>query len=106
MPSAFCSDLSSSLHLLSELQVERAERLVEEQLLRAVDQRAGKGDALALSARELRRAASLVAAELDHGERLLRLGLAFGLGDAFDPEAVGDVLANGHMREERVVLEY
>ena len=67
------------LHLLPELEVERAERLVEEQNLRAVHQRAGERHALALAAGKLRRAAPLIAAELDHGERGLRLGLALFL---------------------------
>jgi hypothetical protein len=94
------------LHLLPELQVERAERLVEEQHLRVVHQGAGKRHALALAAGKLRRAAPLIAAELDHGERGLGFRLALFLGNALDHEAVGDVLADRHMREEGVVLEH
>ena len=56
------------LHLLPELEVERAERLVEQQDLRPVHQRAGERNALALAAGELRRAALLIAGKLDHGE--------------------------------------
>ena len=67
------------LHLLAELEVERAERLVEQQHLRPVDQRAGERHALALAAGKLRRAALLVAGKLDHGERGLGLGLALFL---------------------------
>ena len=48
--------LELDLHLLAQLEVERAERLVEQQHLRAVDDRAGERDALALAAGELRRA--------------------------------------------------
>ena len=36
----------------------------------------------------------------------LGLGLALVLGNALDPQAVGDVLADRHMRKERVVLEH
>jgi hypothetical protein len=38
------------------LQVERAQRFVEQQHLRAVDERSSERDSLALTARELRRA--------------------------------------------------
>ena len=41
------------LHLLAQLEVERAERLVEQQHLGLVDQRAGQRDALALAAGQL-----------------------------------------------------
>ena len=94
------------LHLLAELEVERAERLVEQQHLGPVHQRAGKRHALALAAGKLRRTALLVSGELDHGERVFRLGLALGLGHTLDPETIGDVLADRHVRKQRVVLEH
>ena len=62
--------LELHLHLLAQLEVERAERLVEQQDLRAADQGAGQGDALALAARELRGLARSVVGEPDHVERL------------------------------------
>ena len=42
--------LELDLHLLAQLQVERAERLVEQQHLRPVDERAGQRDPLSLAA--------------------------------------------------------
>ena len=57
MPSWRCSALQLALHLLAQLQVERAERLVEQQHLRLADQRARQRHALALAARQLRRPA-------------------------------------------------
>ena len=45
--------LELDLHLLAELEVERAERLVEQQHPGPVDQRPGERDPLALAAREL-----------------------------------------------------
>ena len=42
------------LHLLAELEVERAERLVEQQHRGLVHERPGERDALLLAARELR----------------------------------------------------
>ena len=54
--------LELDLHLLAQLEVERAERLVEQQQPRAVDDRARERDALALAAGELGRLARAVAA--------------------------------------------
>ena len=54
--------LQLDLHLLAQLEVERAERLVEQQHLGTVDQRPGEGDALALTAAQLVRLAVAVAA--------------------------------------------
>ena len=97
--------LELDLHLLAQLEVERAERLVEQQHLRAVDDRAGERDALALAAGELRRLAVLVRREPDELERLGGAAAALGLLDLGDLEPVLDVLADRHVREQRVVLE-
>ena len=56
-PDLVLDPLQLELHLLAELEVERAERLVEEQHARVVDERAAEGDALLLPARELPRLA-------------------------------------------------
>ena len=63
--------LEEELHLLAELQVERAERLVEQEHPGAVDERAGERDALALAAGELDGLAVAVGVEAD---RLQHLG--------------------------------
>ena len=54
--------------LLAQLAVERGQRLVEQQQLRLLDERAGQRDALPLAARELARPARGEAAELDEIE--------------------------------------
>ena len=72
--------LELDLHLLAQLEVERAERLVEQQHLRAVDQRAGESHALALATGQLVGAAGAVVAEAHLLEGLL--GAAAGLGAA------------------------
>jgi len=62
------------LHHDLQLRVERAERLVGEDRLRPVDQRARERDALAHAARQLARGGALEAAqpdELDHPRRPL-----------------------------------
>ncbi len=63
--------LQLELHLLAELHVERAERLVEEQRGRPVDEGAREGDPLLLAARELARAAATEPFEADHAQDLV-----------------------------------
>ena len=106
MPRSLLQRLQEDLHLLAELQVERAERLVEEQHLRPVDDRARERDALALAARELHRLAAAVAVEAHHPQHLARPGeRRVAARDALHLQAVADVLGDRHVREERVVLE-
>ncbi len=97
--------LELDLHLLAELEVERAERLVEEQHAWPVDERAGESDALALAARELARLALLVALQADHPERLGDPDGPLRLRDLADHQPVGHVVTDRHVREEGVVLE-
>ena len=59
------------LEPLAELEVERAERLVEEQHGGPVHERARHGDALLLAARELAREPVAELLEADERERLL-----------------------------------
>ena len=65
--------LELELHLAAQLEVERAERLVEQQHLGTVDDRAGQRDALLLAAGELRGLAVGEVAELDQLERVVDL---------------------------------
>ena len=94
------------LHLLSELEVERPQRLIEQQHLRTVDQRTCERHALALATGELRRTPIFIFGELHHGERVARFGFALSLRHALDPETVGDILADRHMRKQRIVLKH
>ena len=71
MPVRCLEVLQLELHLLAELQVERAERLVEQESGRPVHERSGKRDPLLLAAGELRRATILHALE-PHGADHLR----------------------------------
>ena len=66
--------LQEDLHLLAELQVERAERLVEKEHRRRVDDRARERDALPLAARELHGLAGAETGETNALEHLLRCG--------------------------------
>ena len=67
--------LELDLHRPAQLEVERAERLVEQQHLGAVDQRAGQGDPLLLAAGELGRLLARLALELDQLEHLAHLAV-------------------------------
>jgi hypothetical protein len=98
--------LSSTCNLLAQLQVERAERLVEEQHRGVVDERAGQRDALLLAAGELARAGALAAAQADELERLGHTALDLGHGHLAALEAERDVAAHVEVLEERVALEH
>ncbi len=98
--------LELDLHLLAELEVERAERLVEQQHSGLVDQRPGERDALTLPAAQLVRATFAELAEADDVEHLTGATTTLGPTDTFHLEPVLDVLADGHVGEQRVVLEH
>ena len=97
--------LELELHLLAELQVECAERLVEQQHARDVDERAGECDALLLATRQLLRLAAAVAGEPDDPQHLVDLPLQLGAALALAAQAERDVLEDRQVREERVALE-
>ena len=97
--------LQLELHLLAQLQVERAERLVEQEHTRAVDERAGERDALLLAAGELPRLAAAESLQPDERQHLVDAARAPAAVDALAPEPKGDVLEDRQMREERVALE-
>ncbi len=97
--------LQLHLHLLAQLQVERSERLVEQQHLGPVDDRPRQRHPLPLAAGEFARLALRVAGQADHLQGLVAAADALGLVHTGHPEAVGDVLADGHVREKGVVLE-
>ena len=59
------------LHLLAQFEVERAERLVEQQHLGLVHQRTGQSDPLLLAAGELRGSAVCHPGELHHFDGLV-----------------------------------
>ena len=94
------------LHLLAQLQVERAERLVEQQHRGLVHERASERDALLLTARQLRRSPVVVARQLHQIEVALDPVLDVALGDLLAPEAERDVVGHRQVREQRVRLEH
>src|SRR6202035_1788423 len=97
--------LEEDLHLLPQLEVERAERLVQEKHGRRGRDGTRERDALALPAGELRGTTRADVGETDAIEYLARLRPALLLRDAADAQPVLDVLEHRHVREEGVVLE-
>src|SRR5947208_114234 len=69
-PDFLLDRLQLDLHLFAEPEIERAERLVEQQHPWPIDERARERDALALPAAELARLALLVARQADHVQRI------------------------------------
>ena len=69
-PDLLLDALELDLHLLAQLEVEGAERLVEQQDGRPIDERPGERDALRLATRDLARLATLEAGQLDQLEHL------------------------------------
>src|SRR5690606_25158815 len=98
--------LQLALHLLAQLEIQRAERLVEQQYPWAIDQGAGQRHALPLPAGQLHRLARAVAAEGDLIQRLFSALVSLGARDALDLEAIGNIVQHAHVRKQRVVLEY
>ena len=86
--------------------VERAGGLVGEEELRAVDERAGDGGALAFAAGELAGAVVEPVAEADCSEELRGAGTERGaVGVLADDGGDEDVLQHGALREQVVELE-
>jgi hypothetical protein len=98
--------LQLELHLLSELDVERPERLVQEQGCGSVHERPRERDALLLAARELTGATAFEALERNDAEDLVDPLAVLAPRDALDLEAERDVVVDRHVWKERVLLEH
>ena len=95
---------------LPHLGVQRAKRLVEQQHLGFDRERPGQRHPLPLAAGELRRVAVGQALQMDQLQQLrhavadlLLAGPQFARADS---QAEGDILEDGHVPEQRVVLEH
>src|SRR5260221_576395 len=95
-----------ALHRLAQLEIERSQRLVEQQHFRTQNERARKSDPLPLSAGKLARLARLQPHELDKLERLDAEATTLSSVPAPNHEPVANVLQHVHVREESVVLEH
>ena len=97
--------LEFELHRLAQLEVERCERFVEQQCAREVDKRTCESDALLLATGQLGGLAVGEVGQSDHLEHLGDVGLVLALRDLLRLRSEADVVGNGHVREERVLLE-
>ena len=105
-PSRFCSSLSSELHLLAQLAIERAQRLVAEQHRRLDHQRAGKRHALLLAARKLTGLACFEARQRHLSQRRRDPSLDLRLRHLAHAQAEGHILRHRPVREQRIGLEH
>ena len=102
-PLVEAGDLGAGLD--AQLGVEVGERLVHQEDRGLADDGATERDALALAAGELLRLAVEELVELDGLGRLLDAALDLRLGDLAQLQAEREVLADRHVRVERVALE-
>ena len=98
--------LELQLHLLSQLEVQRAERFIQQEDARIVDDGAGDGDALLLSAGHAVNLPLFKALQLHRFQRRRDLAAYHVLRQLFDRQTVGDVVIHIHQREKRVILEH
>src|SRR5439155_12798622 len=98
--------LDLAAHLMAQPRVEVRERLIEEQDVRPLDQRARERDALLLAAGELRGPPVQELRDLYERRRFAHALVALRLRDAAAKlEREADVLRDRHVRVERVALE-
>ena len=93
------------LHRFPELGIKGAEGLVEEKRFWSGDERARQSDPLLLPAGQLSRVAPFVADHLHEPECLLDAPPGLGAAHPAHLEAEADILADIHVREERIALE-
>ena len=93
-------------HVVPELRIECAERLVHHERLRPADDGAAERHALPIPSRE--RAAGPVQqrCDLQQGGRLLHPGARLGPAHALGAQREGDVLPHSHVRVEREHLKH
>ena len=97
--------LELQLHLLAQLEIQSTQRLVQEQDLGLVHQRACEGDALHLAAGHLTRLPLLVAGHLHQLQRGPHPAFDVALRDLAPTKAEGHVVEHVEVREQRVGLE-
>ena len=102
---ALLNVLQLHLHLAPQLQIQRAQGLVQQQQLRLKDQRAGDGHALALSAGELGRHALFAALQLHQAQHLRNLRPPLGTLHAAHAQSIGDVLFHIHVGKQGIILK-
>ena len=93
------------LHLLPQPPIEGAERFVEQQHPRSRGERARQGDAL-LAARQLARLAGAKARKAHQCQEVGKPPLTVAAVDMADVEAEADIVGDGEMGEQGIILEH
>ena len=94
------------LHFLAQLEVQRTQRFIQQQNLRLIDQCAGDGNTLLLSAGHLVDTAFFKAAQTYQTQHTLDLLFNDVFGLFFQIQTKGNVVIDIEMGEQRVFLEY
>ena len=97
--------LELDLHLLAHLEIQRAQRLIEEQDLGLVYQRAGNGDTLLLAAGKRADTSLLKPFQIHQIQDSAHLALDHVLGGLFLFKPEGDVIVNIHMGKQSISLK-
>src|SRR5262249_24294333 len=105
-PDLLLEGLQLETELLSDLRVQRADRLVEQQQRGSQHERPRERDALLLATRELLGATSAEALGLDQLGRLLYPAAGLVLRDLVAAKTERDVVVDVEVGEQRVVLEH
>ena len=92
-------------HMLAQFQIQRGQRLIQQQDRGFDGERTGDGHALLLAAGQFRRGFLLMPFQADHGEKLIGLGAPGGLIDTARFQAKGHVFPITHQWEKSEVLE-
>ena len=102
----FLKALELNLHLLAQLEIQGAQRLIQQQHFGVVDQGPCDGHPLLLPAGQGVRLALFKASQLHQGEHLGHTALDLVLGNLFDGQTVGHVVKHCHVGEQGVILEH
>ena len=97
--------LELDLHLLAHFQIQGAQRLVQEQDLRLIDQGTRDRDPLLLSAGQSLDSAALKSLEIHEFQDPADLAVDHIPGDLFLPQAKGNIIVNIHVRKKGVPLK-
>ena len=103
---ALLNTLQLDLHVLAQLEVEGAERLVEQQHARLAYQRTRDGNTLLLTAGKTGHIAVFKAAQTNQLEHFCGFALDVCAVQLFDVQTECNILRNIQVREQRITLEY
>ena len=99
-------ELELKAHLIPELGVQIAERLIEQQQPRLGDERSGQRDPLLLAAAQQRRGPVLEGGHADQFQCLAHLVSDLGPAELASLQGIRNVLVNCHVGPDRVGLEH